>query len=670
MPRPSNLIAEGSCGRSHHHGHHSHMRSHHHHRGRSPSSAGRSTPGSDASNEQAKTRMRWILSLGLLLPALAAIIGVVAWAVSAEVVMGARRESAFKLSGPASRFHSNGLRSEDEFGIDRLDLKPGDAKSRLLSSPSSSSSSSLSTPSSSSSISTAHRNGMSKESRIAESKLDDMNQPSHIKSSFSSTSAKDNSDNRNANVYFLAGLESLNSEAKPSFAGYRSTDSNNNKKSAGARVAEVIDRLVQQRKSEGSSPHIVVVAPLSDKSKKSGSATQTTTPKPSTTTSTQSPRNRYNDEPGAFSRDADTLLAAAHLLARHSIASKRSDDEKGIFSIETSSSAEKPGFESANLIAAQPIETVENTGKENVNTNNYSPTNANQQIAKNAHVGSMERSYNGQGYQGGHMMASASQHHPAYMVSRMGHGPMPSHFRSHHGAMGQIHHQQQQQHQQQHQHHQQGHQQMMVAASQQNPTYVSSYGQHFQGFNGDHQGPQHHHPHIQGPPQGNQGSQVLGPQQSGNQGYQMGHQNQPNGQQVGRDYQLAAENFPRPTFINNRESYVAQESAPLLDFHASQVPPEEESGGYQESSPAKGLTFHFGGGPVGGGGQVMTSPLGIFKTLLLPLLPKPRVNLNGKVVFGVVLEKGVGYGKQKKHHPPPPPPPPPPHGFHHFGRRR
>ena len=106
MPRPSNLIAEGSCGRSHHHGHHSHMRSHHHHRGRSPSSAGRSTPGSDASNEQAKTRMRWILSLGLLLPALAAIIGVVAWAVSAEVVMGARRESAFKLSGPASRFHS------------------------------------------------------------------------------------------------------------------------------------------------------------------------------------------------------------------------------------------------------------------------------------------------------------------------------------------------------------------------------------------------------------------------------------------------------------------------------------------------------------------------------------------------------------------------------------
>lgn len=71
----------------------------------------------------------------------------------------------------------------------------------------------------------------------------------------------------------------------------------------------------------------------------------------------------------------------------------------------------------------------------------------------------------------------------------------------------------------------------------------------------------------------------------------------------------------------------------------------------QESDPSKGLTLHFGGGPMGGGGQIMTSPVGIFKTLLLPLLPKPRVNLNGKVVFGVVLEKGVGFGKQKSHAP-------------------
>lgn len=121
----------------------------------------------------------------------------------------------------------------------------------------------------------------------------------------------------------------------------------------------------------------------------------------------------------------------------------------------------------------------------------------------------------------------------------------------------------------------------------------------------------------------------------------------------------------RPNQEINRDGYVAQESGPppLVDFSA-QTLPDDEPEGYQESAPAKGLTFHFGGGPMGGGGQLMTSPLGIFKTLLLPLLPKPRMNLNGKVVFGVVLEKGVGFGKQK--HPPPPPPP----AYHHFGKRK
>ena len=78
----------------------------------------------------------------------------------------------------------------------------------------------------------------------------------------------------------------------------------------------------------------------------------------------------------------------------------------------------------------------------------------------------------------------------------------------------------------------------------------------------------------------------------------------------------------------------------MVSFHAND--PQAAASG-----SSKGLTLHFGGGPMGGGGQLMTSPVGIFKTLLLPLLPKPRVNLNGKVVFGVVLEKGVGFGKQK-----------------------
>lgn len=93
---------------------------------------------------------------------------------------------------------------------------------------------------------------------------------------------------------------------------------------------------------------------------------------------------------------------------------------------------------------------------------------------------------------------------------------------------------------------------------------------------------------------------------------------------------------------NSATSFATDESKSnaMVSFHAND--PQTAASG-----SSKGLTFHFGGGPMGGGGQLMTSPVGIFKTLLLPLLPKPRVNLNGKVVFGVVLEKGVGFGKQK-----------------------
>lgn len=103
---------------------------------------------------------------------------------------------------------------------------------------------------------------------------------------------------------------------------------------------------------------------------------------------------------------------------------------------------------------------------------------------------------------------------------------------------------------------------------------------------------------------------------------------------------------------NSGPNYGGEESkknTAMVQFHAD----DHQS---SESGMSKGLTLHFGGGPGGGGSQLITSPMGIFKTLLLPLLPKPRMNLNGKVVFGVVLEKGVGFGKQpsrpiyKSHH--------------------
>ena len=40
----------------------------------------------------------------------------------------------------------------------------------------------------------------------------------------------------------------------------------------------------------------------------------------------------------------------------------------------------------------------------------------------------------------------------------------------------------------------------------------------------------------------------------------------------------------------------------------------------------KGVHMSFGSGPSSGGAQLITNPLGIFKSLFLPLLPKPRMN--------------------------------------------
>lgn len=78
----------------------------------------------------------------------------------------------------------NGHRHDDEYDIDRLDLKAsGESKA------------------SSSSSSSHINNGMSKESRIADPKL--VAQSNRDKPAISKTDATN--DNRNGNVYFLAG---------------------------------------------------------------------------------------------------------------------------------------------------------------------------------------------------------------------------------------------------------------------------------------------------------------------------------------------------------------------------------------------------------------------------------------------------------------------------------
>jgi len=50
----------------------------------------------------------------------------------------------------------------------------------------------------------------------------------------------------------------------------------------------------------------------------------------------------------------------------------------------------------------------------------------------------------------------------------------------------------------------------------------------------------------------------------------------------------------------------------------------------EHDKKSKGITFHFGGGPIGGGTQLITSPMGIFKHLMIPLLPNPRGECFGR----------------------------------------
>lgn len=146
------------------------------------------------------------------------------------------------------------------------------------------------------------------------------------------------------------------------------------------------------------------------------------------------------------------------------------------------------------------------------------------------------------------------------------------------------------------------------------------------------------------------------------------------GQQQIEQQQLQFVQQPQSSSTNDQEvqeSYQQNSQMPIYHMMPEgppagyhQPPPAYGGGGYggggygggasyePDDKRTKGITFHFGGGPIGGGTQLITSPMGIFKHLMLPLLPNPRVNLNGKVVFGVVLEKSTAFGQpppKKKH---------------------
>lgn len=435
--------------------------------------------------------------------------------------------------------------------------------------------------------------------------------------------------------------------------------------------------MAQRLNKNGVRPHIVVVAPVSDSRKK---ASTTTTKQPLDvaasmkikavvskrikTLTTEAPsESKSKDKPKAIlSRDADTLLAAAQMLAtRHKLISMRNDqdfDEESTAKTgdasTTTPAPSHPAFQASHPHGhGYPAETASHS----VVSMHHHPQN--QQHRPFAHHPLHATSINGPPVVP-HFGSFAASHPKHVQSDRMGQTPMASHFTPTHVVPPPGH---------------------VMSPSVHRPVIPTGIPPHPglqlnnvhpsglppQHLVHHHQGPVHPHPHhfrfLQGPhhprdprarpqqfhpqfmphqlPQGHPG---LMPPQGLNQGlihgptFQTPQNIQPTeaATEPTEESQLSA-NFGSQTSEGNPQKAVIQ-------FHT----PDSQAA---ESGANKGLTLHFGGGPMAGGGQLMTSPVGIFKTLLLPLLPKPRVNLNGKVVFGVVLEKGVGFGKQQKKQP-------------------
>ncbi|XP_022256517.1 uncharacterized protein LOC111089065 [Limulus polyphemus] len=130
------------------------------------------------------------------------------------------------------------------------------------------------------------------------------------------------------------------------------------------------------------------------------------------------------------------------------------------------------------------------------------------------------------------------------------------------------------------------------------------------------------------------------------------------------EQQPPASDYPRSSYPAPVESYPSNnyEQRPTASDYPPPSPPKIDykndgsyDNDYQESSyvqgyddhvPSKGLSLHIGGG----GGHGLINPISSLSSLLLPSLGKPKVNLNGRVVLGVVLDKGIGLGGNKGLH--------------------
>lgn len=111
--------------------------------------------------------------------------------------------------------------------------------------------------------------------------------------------------------------------------------------------------------------------------------------------------------------------------------------------------------------------------------------------------------------------------------------------------------------------------------------------------------------------------------------------------------QVPSYNQQQPAQVQNydQQQYYPQESNyAAIQTYPQQLPQPQATDRSGQYEPV-GIRLNFGGGRGLLGGNL--SPLGIIGSILRPLLPRAQANLNGKVMFGVMLEKGVKLGAGK-----------------------
>ncbi|GBN35792.1 hypothetical protein AVEN_215712-1 [Araneus ventricosus] len=138
-------------------------------------------------------------------------------------------------------------------------------------------------------------------------------------------------------------------------------------------------------------------------------------------------------------------------------------------------------------------------------------------------------------------------------------------------------------------------------------------------------------------------------QQQSNQNYNQADNNQTplesSFNQFTQNYNQVQSNYQQPQ--RQLSDYQQQNS-----YQGQQPAAVDRSGQYEPL----GISLSLGGGHGQGHGHGAKgllgggySPLGIISSILSPVIKKPRVNLNGKLMFGVMLEKGVKFGDDKGH---------------------